>query len=109
MTGTWVGTETDTAAGIGSLQATISQSGTSLSGTYSLTFTNGIFSNSGAISGTVNGSNVLMTATPTSPTICPTTNTATLNATVTQITGTYAVVSGCTLSRQTGSFTATKQ
>jgi hypothetical protein len=109
MTGTWVGTETDTVAGVGSLQATVSQSGTTLSGTYSLTFSNGIFSNSGALNGTVNGLNVSMTATPTSTTICPATNTATLNDAATQITGTYAVVSGCTLSRQMGSFTATKQ
>ena len=109
LSGNWVGTETDTVAGTGNLQATIFQSGSTLSGTYSLSFPNPIFSNSGSVSGTVNGSSVSMTATPTNPAICPALDTATLNATSTQITGTYVAINGCNLSHQTGSFTATKQ
>jgi hypothetical protein len=96
-------------AGTGSLQSTITQSGSTLSGTYSLTFSNPVFSNSGTLSGTVNGSSVSMTATPGNTLICPALDTATLNAAATQITGTYAAVSGCNLTHQTGSFIATKQ
>jgi hypothetical protein len=109
LTGTWVGTETDTVAGTGVLQSTVSQSGSTLSGTYSLTFPNPIFSNSGTLTGTVNGSNVSMTATPGSAAICPALDTATVNGAGTQITGTYVGVSTCNLTHQTGSFTVTKQ
>ena len=109
LTGTWIGTETDTIAGTGNLQSTISQSGSTLSGTYSLSFPNPMFSNGGTVSGTVNGSTVSITATPSNPAICPALDTATLNAAANQITGTYAAVSGCNLTHQTGTFIATKQ
>ena len=109
LTGTWVGTEIDTVAGTGAAQSIITQSGSALSGTYSLTFTNPIFSNSGSLSGSVNGSTVSLTATPSNPLICPAADTATLNAAATQLTGTYAAISSCNLTHQMGSFTATKQ
>src|ERR1700730_16605150 len=63
LTGTWVGTQTDSVVGTGNLQATLSQSGSTLSGTYTLSFPNPIFNSSGALSGTVNGSSVSLTAT----------------------------------------------
>jgi hypothetical protein len=109
LAGTWVGTETDAVAGTGSLQSTISQSGSTLSGTYALSFSNPIFSNGGTLTGTVNGSSVSMTATPSNPAICPALDAATVNATATQITGTYAAVSGCIFTHQTGTFIVTKQ
>ena len=110
LAGTWVGTETDTVAGVGSLQATVFQNGSTLSGTYALIFPSlPISNNSGTLSGSVSGTNVSMTATPTNPAFCPATDTATVNAAGTQITGTYVAVAGCNLTHQTGSFTVTKQ
>ena len=87
----------------------VSQSGSTLSGTYSVMFVNSGFSNSGTLSGTVNGSSVSMTATPIGAAICPVLYTGTLNAASTQITGTYANVDTCSLFHQAGSFVTTKQ
>jgi hypothetical protein len=109
LTGTWVGTEIDTVAGTGNLTAILTQSGSTLSGTYSLTFPNPIFSNSGTLNGTLNGSSISMTATPSLATFCPALDTATVNSAGTQITGSYAAVASCVLAHQQGSFSTTKQ
>jgi hypothetical protein len=91
VSGTYTGTIQDAFAGTGTLRATISQSGSSLSGTFQTTFPDPQQNNSGTISGTVNGSVVTLTLTPSVPVFCA------FNATLTQedddrITGTYVAV-----------------
>lgn len=108
LSGTWTGTLTDSVAGAGTTQATITESGMTLTGTYTDTFPSlPIANNSGTLSGTVNGSSVSITTSPSSAVICAVLETGTLNAASTQVTGTYASVSSCTATHTTGTFTAT--
>jgi hypothetical protein len=100
LTGSWSGTELD-AFESATLQATITQSGSSLTGTWSVTNTYGD-SSSGTLSGVVDGSNVTMKLQSTS--VSPTclgdpqftkfvwlylTATATFNSAASQISGTF--------------------
>jgi hypothetical protein len=108
LTGTWNGTLTDSVAGAGTFASTITESGSSLSGMYTDTFPNlPSANNSGTVSGTVNGSNVTLTTTPSSSLICGVTETGTLNAANTQVSGTYASLTSCTATHTTGSFSGT--
>jgi hypothetical protein len=101
--GTWVGTTSDNLLAAGNIRATISQSGASLSGTWAST--NSSNTNGGMLSGSVNGSSVSVTLTPSIATTCPLSVTATVNGS--QMTGTYAAAS-CTVVVK-GSITLTKQ
>lgn len=95
LSGNYVGTLQDSVAGAGTVQATLSESGSSLSGTLQSTFANPQNNNSGTISGTVNGTSVTLTFTPSVPTSCPFNATLT-QVSATQLTGTYAAFN-CTV------------
>ena len=106
LSGTYVGTIQDAFAGTGTLQVTVSQSGSSLSGTFQSTFANPQQNNSGSISGTVNGEVVTVTLTPSVAAFCP------FNATLTredddELTGTY-VAFNCTVA-DNGTIDITRQ
>ena len=103
MDGTWVGTTTDNLGASANIRATMSQSGASLSGTW--VSTNSSNTNGGMLSGSVNGSSLSVTLTPSIATACPLSVTATVNGS--QLIGTYAGVS-CTVAVK-GSITLTKQ
>ena len=103
MDGTWVGTTTDNLGASANIRATISQSGASLSGTW--VSTNSSNTNGGMLSGSVNGSSLSVTLTPSITTACPLSVTAMVNGS--QMIGTYAGVS-CTVAVK-GSITMTKQ
>jgi hypothetical protein len=85
---------------------TIAQSGPSLSGMWGTT------TNTGTLSGNVNGITVSMIGTsPRDPTTCPFSITSTVNRSGTQMTGTISVTTGtaiCNLS-STGSITLMKE
>ena len=106
LSGTWAGPLTSTLVGNGTVQVTLNQSGSSLSGTWLSTFPDPSNNNSGSLSGTVNGSNVSATLTPSDPTNCPLNVTATVNGNV--MTGTYAAFN-CTVAVVRGSLRPTKQ
>ena len=90
LSGTWTGTLTDSRVGNGTARVTFSPSGTGLSGTWSSTFPDPSNNNSGTLSGSVNGSSVMITLTPSVPISCPFQVTATVAGN--QMTGTYAAV-----------------
>ena len=57
--------------GQGTVRLTITQSGSSLAGTWTTTYTNVANNNSGSLTGTATSANVTATLIPTSPTACP--------------------------------------
>jgi hypothetical protein len=87
------------------VRITFNQSGGPLTGTWSATFANGVLTNSGSLSGSMNGSDISAILTPTDPLTCPYNVTATRNGNT--ITGTYAAFN-CTAS-VTGSVNVTKE
>ncbi|HEY6358288.1 MAG TPA: hypothetical protein VIX35_08580 [Vicinamibacterales bacterium] len=105
LTGTWAGTLTDSVYGAGTFTSTITEVGTNLTGSYTDTFPKIVIS--GSVEGTVNGSGVTLTITPSAPLICPVTETGTLNSTNTSVSGTYASLSTCTATQTTGTFSGT--
>jgi hypothetical protein len=108
LSGAWAGTLTDSVAGAGTFSSTITESGSTLSGTYTDTFPGlPTANNSGTLSGTVNGSSVTITTSPTNSLICGVIEAGTLNSANTQVTGTYASVASCAATHTTGSFTGT--
>lgn len=95
ISGSWSGPVSDTTVGAGTLRATLAQSGSSITGTWSSTYANAANNNAGQITGSRNGSSVSLTASPSNPTTCP--FTATLNlSSATSMSGTYATFN-CTL------------
>lgn len=105
IAGTWTGSINDSALGPGSVRITFNQSGGPLTGTWSATFANGALTNTGSLSGSMNGSDISAILTPTDPLACPYNVTATRNGNT--ITGTYAAFN-CTAS-VSGSVSVTKE
>jgi hypothetical protein len=105
ITGTWNGTWTDPAAGPAALALTVTQTGTSVVGTWTVLFPNATFAVAGTLTGTLNGTALALTLAPTNPAACE----RSLAATVDQNTmkGTYAYAN-CA-STNVGSFTLTEQ
>jgi hypothetical protein len=103
LDGTWVGTTSDNLVPAGNIRLTMVQASASLSGTWVSTSTN--TTSGGMLSGSVNGTSVLATLTPSTSASCPLSVTATVTGT--QMSGTYTAVN-CTAA-VTGSITLTKQ
>ena len=89
LSGTYVGTIQDSVVGAGTVRITLSQTGSTLSGTWQMTFANPNFTNSGSLSGTVSGQSITLTLTPSNPTTCPFNVTATMMG-ANRFVGTYA-------------------
>lgn len=108
LAGTWVGSATITgsAAGTGTIRATIAQTGNALTGTWGSTYANPANNGSGALTGTTNGAAVSLTLNSSVPTACPYNVTGTLSGT-TSISGTFATFN-CSVSAS-GPFVLTKQ
>ena len=104
VSGTWTGSITSNqAAGSGPARVTLSQTGNNLSGTWSVTGPNS--PDSGSLTGSINGSGVSLTLSPSVPTNCPYTVTATVSGN--SMNGTYAAFN-CTLA-VAGGVALTKQ
>jgi hypothetical protein len=71
--GAWTGTAAvpGSPAGTGSARTTLTQSGSHVSGTWSLTFPDSFYNLSGSLSGTVGEGGTQLTLTPSVPTACP--------------------------------------
>jgi hypothetical protein len=95
LSGNFTGSIQDSAAGTGTVRGTLSQSGTSISGTLQTFFANPNNNNSGTVSGTVNGTSVTLVFTSSVPTACPFNITLTQTSN-TQLSGTYAAFN-CTV------------
>ena len=105
VSGNYAGTIQDSVAGAGTVKGTLSESGSSLSGTFQATSANLQFL-SGTVSGTINGTSITLTFTPSVPTSCPAN--ITLNqVSATQLTGTY-VAFNCTQA-DSGTINVTRQ
>lgn len=88
ITGTWKGTANDNVGGTGNFTVTLSQSASKVTGTWYISFPSVGYDNAGNVSGTINGSSVSATLTPSDPTDCPFNLTA--NVSGKQMSGTYA-------------------
>ena len=106
LSGNYTGTIQDSLAGAGIIVATLSQSDSSLSGTLQITFADLQDNTSGTLSGTVNGSAVNLTFTPSDPLSCPF-NAALTQVSATQIAGSY-VAFNCSVA-VSGTVNITKQ
>jgi hypothetical protein len=101
IAGTWTGPLTDNTAGPGIVSLTVSQSGISLSGTWTITYQNAALNSalamigdkSGALSGSINGSGVAEVLTPTRAQACLYEVTATADGS--SIAGTWVFNQGC--------------
>ena len=106
FSGTWTGPITSNFPGIppGTATATISQTGSSLSGTWATVYPDPTFNDSGSFSGTASGMSFSGTLSPSDPNACP----YTINATVSEnlMSGTYATFN-CTFA-VSGSISLTK-
>jgi hypothetical protein len=91
IAGSWIGSVVDNIAGTGVVRATIDQSGSTVSGTWSATYQNAIDNNSGTFTGDVSGNTVKMTLRPSLPNKCSFAVTATTDGS--SISGTYAALS----------------
>lgn len=102
LTGSWNGNTNapGSAAGTGIVRATISQSGSTLSGTWGVTYINPIYNNSGQLSGTFDGTAISLTLDSSVPIACPYKVTATLQSS-SIMSGTFATFN-CTVA-QSGS------
>jgi hypothetical protein len=103
LSGRWTGTSEETVAPIqfatfGSVSLTVAQSGASLSGSYTITYADTRYNNSGSLSGTVSGTSISVTLSPSVPTYCQSRVTATHTSpslTPLYIQGTYVALN-CT-------------
>lgn len=108
LNGNYSGTASDTAYGSGSVQLTLSQSGTSITGTYASQYPAYSVVGGGSVSGTVNNSQTLSaTLQPSIPTACPYQLTGTISGGGANISGTYAAFNCSAV--VTGTFNVTKQ
>jgi hypothetical protein len=102
ITGTWVGTVVSASLGAGSTQLTLSQSGSSITGTFANTFPGTPSSATGSLTGTLNGS--AFTAALAAANGCIRTWTGTWSGRT--LSGTIATSSGCA-TVDTGTFALT--
>lgn len=105
VAGTWTGTVNDAVTGQGTVRLTITQSGSSLAGTWATTYAIVSKNNSGSLTGTATSTNVTATLIPTSPTACPFTAVASRNGNA--MSGTYATFN-CAMA-VSGSINVSKQ
>lgn len=105
IVGNWAGTLSDNFAGTGTVAFTFAQSGSTLTGTWSTTYTNAGFNNGGSISGTISGSSVTAVLSPSVPTTCPFNVVGTRSGS--SLSGTYAAFN-CQVA-VSGTFNATKK
>lgn len=105
VAGTWAGPMTDSRIGVGSIQVTFAQSGTTLTGTWATTWPAAVNNANGTLAGSISGSTVTSRQTPSNSQTCPVDVTATVNGN--QMTGSYVAVN-CS-ENATGTFTLTKQ
>jgi hypothetical protein len=105
LSGNWSGTIVDSLAGTGVLHMTVAQSGSSLTGTAASVYPTG--QGGGSFAGTLNGTNITGTTTPSVPTLCPSNFTAVVNSAGTQLSGTLAAFN-CTVP-ETATLNLTKQ
>ena len=105
FSGTWTGPITSNILGPGTATVTITQTGSSLSGTWATVYPDPTIQGAGSFSGTARGMSLEGTLSPSDPTDCP----YTINATVSSnlMTGTYATFN-CT-GVDSGSIMLTKQ
>jgi hypothetical protein len=105
--GTWVGQITTNLAGVapGTATVTLTQSGSTVSGSYSTSYPDPSNNGGGSFSGTATGTSLAGTLSPSNPNQCPYTVNATASGN--QLTGTYAAFN-CTISFG-GSVSLTKQ
>ena len=105
--GTWTGPVTSNFPGIppGTGTITITQTGSSLSGTWAAVYPDPTFNDSGSFSGTASGMSLSGTLSPSDPTTCPYTINATVSGNL--MSGTYAAFD-CTVALS-GSISLTKQ
>ena len=105
--GTWTGPVTSNFPGIppGTGTITITQTGSSLSGTWATVYPDPTFNDSGSFSGTASGMSLSGTLSPSDPTDCPYTINATVSGNL--MSGTYATFD-CTFA-VSGSISLTKQ
>jgi hypothetical protein len=101
LAGTWSGPIQDSFAGSGTIDFTIEENGSALSGTWLATFAEPANTNGGTFSGTFDGHAITITTASSVPTKCPLRVTATLQ-TQNRFTGTYAAFNCSTA--VTGSF-----
>lgn len=102
ITGTWVGTVVSSSLGTGSSQLTLSQSGSTITGSFANTFPGTTISSSGQITGTLNGS--AFTAALAAANGCVRTWTGTWSGRT--LSGTIATAGGCA-TLDTGTFALT--
>lgn len=114
LAGTWVGITNDALVGNADFTATISQDGSSLSGTWasSAVEANDENGKNGMLSGIVSGSSVSLTCTPTppptpNPVSCPFVVTATVSEN--HLAGTFAFAASARCVPVTGSISLTRQ
>jgi hypothetical protein len=106
LSGNYVGTGQNNIAGTATIQVSLAQDGSSVTGVFQSSFPNPQFNNSGALNGTVNGTTVTLTSTPSVPTSCPA-NLVLQQISSTQLTGTSAAFNCSVVSSAT--FTLTRQ
>jgi hypothetical protein len=104
VAGTWTGTLVDNGVGPGTLQFVLSQSGSSLTGTWVIKFPGAASSVTGTFAGTLSGSSITAVLTLDNPTACPEDVSATVSGST--MTGTY-VISCAT--NEGGTFTLQQQ
>jgi hypothetical protein len=102
IAGTWSGTMTDVLAGPGTLQFSITQSESSLTGTWTMKFPAAANPVGGTLTGTLSGSNVTLVLTNSNPAACAANVTATVSGST--MTGMYSECTG-----DGGTFTAQLQ
>lgn len=102
-TGNWAGNINDSVAGAGTMTASLTQSGSTFVGTWQAVFSSG--SNGGSLTGTINGSSVVVDLEPSNASACPYNVVA--QRAGSQISGNYSAYN-CT-GTITGTLTITKQ
>lgn len=106
VTGNWQGTVQDSLFGSGQMSFQVIQSGSSVAGKWSMTFSNPPNDGAGSVSGSTSGSSVQMTFAPASPNPCTTYVTGSVTSNGGQMTGTYN--NGSCPNQETGTFSVSK-